>query len=369
MIENLTWSNYFLCRNESFIQFWELYLSDSRDMLFLLAKGFDPRMPILFQTLVEMGQKGRRDVVILPIEGSQSIISANNERLVESNIKSVNEAIKRAQARSSVSVLDSVPTITRTNLDDLLLDNGLVNRYDDIIIDISSFPRTAYYILIDYLLSQTSEDVDSNLHVAVNESPEIDNLIMHEGIAQQAMPISGFSAGVARESLKHLPLVWFPVLGEKRENHMNKIVESHEADEVCPILPILSQDVRRADKLIRQYSALFEEYKVDPRNVILASETNPFDLYRSIVQASIKFQKAFVPFDGCRIMISPLSSKLLNVGALLAAYELRNKNYDVGVVHAPTLSYGIEKIDEIQNVHEKCSLTSLWLRGDCYTDD
>jgi hypothetical protein len=104
----------------------------------------------------------------------------------------------------------------------------------------------------------------------------------------------------------------------------------------------------------------FDQWGVEPRNIIYASEQNPFETYRQIYQAVCDYNKVLSPLGGCKTVVSAMSSKLLSIGALLAAYELGVK-MSVGIANIEAQGYNMD--DNVTNEEE---LFTLWLAGDCY---
>ena len=46
------------------------------------------------------------------------------------------------------------------------------------------------------------------------------------------------------------PIVWFPVLAEDVLEQLTRIGERTNPDEICPVLPVQSNDARRGDNII-----------------------------------------------------------------------------------------------------------------------
>jgi hypothetical protein len=101
---------------------------------------------------------------------------------------------------------------------------------------------------------------------------------------------------------------------------------------------------------------------IEPRNFLYVAEQNPFDIYRAIHNTVHRYKAALETLGGCQVVLSASSSKLLSIGALLAAYELRDKN--VGVINVETRGYEIE--GDINTLNERTVLFGMWLSGDCY---
>jgi hypothetical protein len=242
--------------------------------------------------------------------------------------------------------------------------------YSDVIVDISALPRGIYFPLIARILTIFDQPEESerkpapDLHVFVAESPAIDRRIQDEGIDDVASYIHGFGGAVDAEATAEVPRVWFPVLGERQVEQLTRIHDLVQPDEIAPLLPWPSGDPRRADDLLLEYrETLLDRLSVEPTNFIYASERNPFEVYRQIRRAILHYLGALAPLGGCKAVLSAQSTKLLSVGALLVAYELRAAGLDVGVAHVECQGYRVESGGG--QVAEP-EVFGLWLSGTCY---
>lgn len=78
-----------------------------------------------------------------------------------------------------------------------------------------------------------------------------------------------------------------------------------------------------------------------------------------------QYKRALRTMGGCKLFVSPLSSKLLSIGVLLACYDHRygagaNEGFDVGIPYVETAVYG----DPEQGPEQGFELHSMWIRGD-----
>jgi len=138
-------------------------------------------------------------------------------------------------------------------------------------------------------------------------------------------------------------------------------------DEIAPLLPSPSVNPRRSDDLLLEYrELLFDRFRVEPSNFIFASERNPFEVYRQIRRAVLHYRDALERLGGCKAVLSALSTKLLSVGALLVAYELKRSKVDVGVAHVECQGYTMEAATEGDGAKTQSELFGLWLWGECY---
>jgi hypothetical protein len=362
------WSTYHLVRGEEVSHFWREHLAETqRNILMILSRSFDPRISIGPQTILEAGGQGKRDAKILTFDsdnplGSDSTLvdRANNQlqeierlfgtvgdiSLIEVSMYAPDGRRKRfQQAGDVISKLELVP-------------------YTDVVVDVSGMPRSVFFPLIGKILYlfDSEQGTSRNLFVLVAEDPKLDAAISPNGIEELADFMTTFRGGFALELQATRPTVWFPVLGEGRLEHLKRIKERLSPDEVCPVLPSPARDPRRADNLVREYRKFFfDELELDPRDFIYASESNPFDVYRRLRSAVEHYKNTLETIDGCRIAFSALSSKLMSLGVLLAAYETKIMDpHLVGVAHVDSHGY------RMSEVIPESELFGLWIAGECY---
>jgi len=224
---------------------------------------------------------------------------------------------------------------------------GDVSGYTDIVVDISALPRGIYFPLIAkilHLLDTTPENTGRrpNLHVVVAENPLLDRCIQDDGIDETAAYLHPFGASLEMEATADHPKVWIPVLGERQGTQLVRIYDLVMPDEIAPVLPFPSVNPRRSDDLLLEYrELLFDRLRVEPSNFIYACERNPFEVYRQIGRAVFHYREALQPLGGCKVVLSALSTKLLSVGTLLVAYELKQKRVEIGVAHVECQGYTI----------------------------
>lgn len=238
----------------------------------------------------------------------------------------------------------------------------ILDSYREVVLEISAMPRSVFFPLVRGVLERAHLHPDDplrwhgDLHVAVCENPEIDSAILAEGTTLMA-PIGGFAGRVGDRATT---TIWVPVLGERAPARVKALHDELEPDETCPVLPWPSSDPRRADKLVLEYRRLlFEEIRLEPRNVIYAAERNPFDLYRTLGALHTRYLTALSPLGSVSMVLSSHSSKLLSVGVLLAAYE-----NDLVVQHVSPAVYGLHHSTSGLEAHDE--IFDLWLTGEPY---
>lgn len=370
------WDPYYLLAKDEFHNFWYEYLhSGIHELLYILGHGFDPRMSKGLEAVLTFGGEGSRDCWLISFDEGDESPSKSLIPLAEQNTKRVESLIhkrgnliykqvemwsssgpykRRMSSQNAAKILDAISELS---------------KYTDIIVDISAMPRAIYFTLIGkilYLLDQANLK-NKNLHVIVCEDAVLDKNIRDIGIDDTASYIHGFGgSSMDTEASANISKVWIPILGESQRTQLERIHTYVNPDEICPILPHPSLEIRRGDRLIVEYrDLLFDQWGVESSNIVYASEQNPFDVYRQIYQLTQKYNRALESIGGCKAAISAQSSKLLSIGALLAAYELRLKRIArVGIVHVEAQGY--ELIEQMPSISG--DLFSLWLEGECYAN-
>jgi hypothetical protein len=275
---------------------------------------------------------------------------------------------------------DGVRSVARATVEMFAEIVANTSGFSDIILDISTLPRLVYLTLLNQLLGGLVEAHSparlgsaTNLHVVYAEAPAIDHAIVKSEVDVELAPLLNLGIRLDEEASLQWPKIWFPVLAEDVAEQLDRINTHITPDDVCPVLPIQSSDARRADNIIRELGELiFERLAVDPRDIIYATEWNPFQLYRSLLSAMERYEESLRPFGGSRFIISPLSSKSLSIGCLLAAFEKRmdgnTGRMRIGMAHIETRRYEAEKLAPDAPFLNAALIvpTSLWLTGDCY---
>ncbi|EQB22023.1 hypothetical protein UNSWDHB_637 [Dehalobacter sp. UNSWDHB] len=245
---------------------------------------------------------------------------------------------------------------------ELFPDEESLGDCTDVVVDISAMPRSTYFPLINQLIKLCHK---RNLHVVVAENFWSDAQIRAEELDENADYMFTFSGEMQLVVSNELPVVWFPVFGEGKEDQLRiiyKTIQNNLADqtiEICPILPFPAKNPRRVDDIIAEYHQLLIEFGIEPRNIIYADEQNPFDVYRQIREASILYDEAFGPLGGCRKVVSALSSKLLSLGALISAHE-----GSMAVAYVESHGYIVRSDNTYGEVADE--LHEIWLVGEPY---
>lgn len=349
--------------------------SSPRKICFIMGRGFDPRMNLGLAVLYDSCPQQECLVILLEFSEGPSSPSNRYAELVNYNMNELLELARDGRIevrRTELTMLSSDGRrIGSRAAADLFKKSAEFEGYTDIVVDVSSLPSGIFYPLIAKLLylldPQPGHVRRQNLFVLVSENSAIDLRILNEGIDEEADYVDLFRSGADRMAAAGHPKIWIPILGEAQELQLRRIHDLVGPDEICPLLPSPSPFPRRADMLISEYHRLlFDQMRVEPQNFIYASERNPFEVCRQVRRTVSDYNQVLQPLGGCRAIVSSASSKLLSIGALLAAYELKRAKLDIAIAHIEAHGYTIEEEQTIRSLAQSTTIFGLWLLGECY---
>ena len=368
-------SAYFMKKGHEFEKFWKKYLNqENRQMLFVLGLSFDPRSLDCLKIIQECNVKSAIKYRIIHYDNGLAY-KPHMADLLEQNKKELESIIpKNAQSMKLIRIptdqrytmsIDAINCIAKSDL----------KERSDIIIDVSAMPNAVYFPIIHKILNwingrevRQSNGKKINFHLVVSENAKIDGLI-EEISSNEATFMHRFGGVLQSESTKESIKIWIPLLGEMRKTQLQKINDMILPKETSPIFPVPSIDPYRAKKLLLSYREfLFDSMDIEPKNFIFSSEQNPFETCRKIYETARYGYDSFRPLGGCYVVLSPLSSKLLSVGCLLAAYELQSSDFQVGIAHVENQAYNFIDTVEIGKIREETTPFTLWLTGECYEE-
>lgn len=368
----MRWDPYILITESEFNGFWKRHLKcRERNILFIVGGGFDVRAASGSERICKLEGEGCRDVWLLDFVNNMPASDHNNE-LINKNLKQYRRIFDPKNIKNlPIQLPDSSNRsgASRPASDIISAHGDEFKKYDDIVIDVSAMPRMVAMTFIVKMLHlldgiYDNERKDINLHILASESIQSDIDVASVSLSDTVTSVIGFSGKLNSVVTEHIPRVWFPILGEKQETRLIRIHEELQPDEICPVIPFPSKDAQRGDKIIREYrQILFEKFRIDPKNILHACEFNPFEAYKQIYTAIKRYRDSLSELGGCKVFISPLSSKLLSVGAVLACYnhlKEENRQLEVGIRFVEATSYG----EPLQSTEEKAELYSMWIRGE-----
>lgn len=388
----MLWDHYVFRRGCAAHELWDSLLNDRpTKLLYIAGRGFDLRAQAVMREFVA-GQQGAgrqtdsAKLLLLDLQGYE--LDESIVRLTEENAAALEATFAPLGPTASIAV--EVEDGEEANAGDALRQRvrSVLDETDgktDIILDISSMPRATYLALLTTVLHRLVPDkrvrdgaphplyaAGVNFQVLVAEDSRLDGNIRAEDPSNDLLNIPGFFAAWQAESVQDWPLVWFPILGEGRVNQLLRIGSSIPTEaEVCPVVPHPSKDPRHADRLLTEYrEALFDSRRTPTSNILHAHESQPFEAYRQLLGAMRRYQDSMTILGGCRLVVTPLGSKLLTLGAGLACFEMRpadlESKYGVAIPHAEPRRY-VVAADRLKE--SKPEVSVLLLTGEAYGTD
>lgn len=384
----MLWKHYVFRRGDGVHDLWDqLFQNRPVKLLYIAGRGFDVRVKtVLSEFLNNICSVGRNiaqaQLVLVGFDGYEY-----NDDLVKLTASNETEMIDLFSRIGSVEKVNIGSSTSEE--DDLSSNNALrigtvevlsyISDHTDIILDVSSLPRVVYLSLMTNILNKLIADKSKpdalwangvNFQVIVAEDASLDSKIQSEDPNNDLVLIPGFSSALHAESVQDWPLVWFPILGENQVSQFDKVLKTLIPDsaEICPVVPHPSSDPRRGDRLLVEYRrSLFEARQTPTSNILHAHERHPFEAYRQLLQAMRRYRESLTILGGCRLVVTPLASKLITLGAGLACYEMRpsgmDADYGVAIPYAEPKRYSAS-LEDLNS--SKPELALLLLTGEAY---
>jgi hypothetical protein len=385
----MLWDHYVFRRGNAVHDLWDSLLAQrSVRLVYIAGRGFDVRAQAVMREFVA-GQVGAgrktasAKLLLLDFQGYE--LDDDIVKLTEENASRLREIFAPLGETAILAVGSDVDDdasatdVLRQRVRGVLSELG---EATDIVLDVSSLPRATYLALLTSILGWLVPDKTVvkgaahplyakgvNFQVLVAEDAKLDGQIRAEDPSNDLLNLPGFSGAWQAESVQDWPTVWFPVLGEGRVNQLEKIAGSIPTEaEVCPVVPHPSKDPRRADQLIVEYQEpLFDSRRTPTSNILYAHENQPFEAYRQLLNAMRRYVDSMVILGGCRLVVTPLGSKLITLGAGLACFEMRSgesgAKYGVAIPHAEPRRY-VATVEALK--HSKPEFSVLLLTGEAY---
>ncbi len=360
------WQNYVLHLDTELKEHWGERFAAGAKVCFIMGIGFDPRMCLGLECLREVAAPEALQVKAIEFGGSADQVAEESAKRTRTRFEELiteldTEIVSVAGegdvdrfARNAAGLFETLEQLTVT----------------DIVVDVDALPRSLFFPLISKLLFLCDEAgvAAPNLHVFAGNAAWLDELIVGEGLDETAVWLYPYAGTFLSEADQHLPRIWIPILGEGDPLALQRIFELVAPTETCPLLPFPSRNPRRGDILFESYhGVLFDRLRTDSGTVIYADEGNPFQVYRRLRESTLRYGKSLQELGGCKVAFSSLSSKLVSLGALLAAYELMgDPDHITGVAEVGTQTHRLLREVSIEEAREKTELAGLSLTGDCY---
>lgn len=327
------WSNcitHFDAEVDGFVA--DYFSEPSRRVLLVAAAGFDPRSQRVARTLAST--LGERLTAIFIREErpapSGKLLAAADEN--EAALRTIVPGCTILQVE--IFADDGAP-VGGTRIVKLLGQNPVPEDITDVVLDLSALSTGVGFPAAMMLLEDCEAAPGRTFHLMIVSNPELDDQISSVP-SSQASAVRGFAPPIDVGGDMEIAQVWIPQLAHGRAAALTRIgVAIGKCYKICPLLPFPARNPRRADDLLSEYrSALVDEWAVDPRDVVYASERNPLDSYRTLSTLKNRFDRTMAGTYQLRMVLSPVGSKVLAAGALMAAIE-----HKMAVQYMETESY------------------------------
>ncbi|MCS7466292.1 hypothetical protein NZK35_06335 [Stieleria sp. ICT_E10.1] len=240
----------------------------------------------------------------------------------------------------------------------------------DVVLDCSALSTGVMFPLARYCFEATKKfGSDVNFHIVVVDDPKTDAAIESTSCGKVSQ-LHTFGGGLTLDQSDSAAKLWLPQLGTDCREILRLIFEDVAPHAVCPIIPFPSGNPRAGDALIAEYGDLFEAisdpmtptWSVDARDLVYTHERSPLDLYRSVLRIANARERVFWQAGGSQLILSPLGSKAVGIGLLMAAIER-----DFAVVSVETIEYRFA--DSVDEDFANGELVHVWMNGEAYRFD
>jgi hypothetical protein len=228
----------------------------------------------------------------------------------------------------------------------------------DVVIDLSALSKGIAFPLVRSLMESLDQlQLQTSIHLMVYEDPGMDQSIAEIGCDRPSM-MAGFEGAWGLDASRDAAKLWLPQLIKRQHPILDRLHRFLAPNDVCPILPFPAENPRLPDELIEEYrDELMSTWSVEPRDIVYAHERDPLDLYRTILRIDSARQRVFREVGGSMTLLSPLGSKVLALGALMAALDR-----DFPVAYVESIDYDV-KPETIEKMEPRGEIVHVWLRG------
>ena len=158
--------------------------------------------------------------------------------------------------------------------------------------------------------------------------------------------------------------MWIPQLTGPKRVAYRELFKELSPDETCPVFPFPSRDPRGVETLLKEFTReIVDEWAVEPRQMLYAAEDDPLDLYRTLARIHLArtdiYERAG---EVSQTVLSPIGSKAMAIGALLAAIE-----YKLPVAYVETRRYKPPSGNFVEDP-DPAGFVHVWMLGEVYSD-
>ena len=234
--------------------------------------------------------------------------------------------------------------------------------YTDIVVDATGMSRGTCFPIAKQLCEAAIQS-GARIHLLIADSASPINSVRSVS-SDRADWMHGFHGTVEMDDNAKALKLWVVQLAEKHGISMHTLFkELGTPDEVCPIIPFPSENPRRGDNLLFELRSYWlDEWGETPLSLIHAHESDPMDVFRSIVALHQARQRAL---EGAGLssltILSPIGRRLPGIGMLLAALK-----FDLPIFYMETVGY--ELLGKLPTLTQGIPVHRWHIRLDTYVD-
>lgn len=339
---------------ESFIASY--FAEPGRKVLLIAGAGFDPRTTVVPKLLAQSAGANLRAMLFRenrpnPAPALLACAEANIAELLK--ILPAREMQQIEIFGTDGAVIGGRNVVNAVSKCDL---NGIT----DIVVDTSALSVGTCYPIVGYLAQCIErKKLMANLHLLVAHDATLDDQISSTP-SDTPSYVHGFKGRSTLDQATAAAKLWLPQLASGRRGALGKLHSFVQPNDTCPILPFPSSQPRLGDRLAEEFlTELEESWSVDSRDIVFAAEEDPLDLYRTILRLDDLRRPVFAGADGSMLVLSPVGSRVMALGALMAALER-----ELPVAYLESIGY--ELGDKAPDPKGNANLIHIWLEGDVY---
>ena len=364
----MLWERCIHNRGQDALGFAQEYFSqNNRHVLLIGGAGFDPRSQLVTHELSRVCEGRLKG---LYIRERRPNASTKLVAMADDNDEAIRKLVPSAEIfHVDVIDIDNAPIGGQRAVREI---NSRINldNVTDLVLDCSALSTGLFFPLTRYCLEiSKSVGKEFNFHLLVLDDPKTDAAIRSVSCGK-ASALHTFAGGLTLDANHDAAKLWLPQLGTNRRDYLNLIYQEVQPHSVCPILPFPSVNPRTGDEFIQEYGDLFDSrsdpltvaWNVDSRDIVYTHEKSPLDLYRAVLRIDQARRRVFSQTGGSQLILSPLGSKAVSIGLLMAALER-----GFAVVSVEAIEYHFDT--EANRVENTGELVHLWLHGEAYNSD
>lgn len=355
-MSSLTWDPCISHRDSAALNFINQYFSnENRRTLLICGAGFDPRSTNVARAITSAA--GSRIVAQIiredrPRPDSALLRTADNHQQILQTLAPEHEVLN-----VPIFSTDEKTVVGGRQLVGALRTFS-TEGFSDIVVDMSALSMGVSFPLVRFLHQKSKDSkIFPNVHLLVSTSTEVDSAIQAQ-LTDKHQLVAGFGEELGLAEGNRKPQLWLPQLSKKARPALELIFRAFKFTETCPIVPFPSRNNRAVEELVDTFRThITEQWGVDDRDFLYAAEDEPLDLYRTILRVDSLRGNTYAIEGGSLTVLSPLGTKSMALGALLAALER-----DLAVVYVEVQRYTMVHQPAVQSY----GLVHLWLSGQAY---